>query len=430
MKIIFEYEYKFQLFHSIALLIIMLFVFDSWVLKNFEGFYWKTLLPGSNFGVPDYEQKEFGMHPITPSGWDGQFYYYISNDLLGKTDTPFKMDVPQYRYQRVGVALIAKVASVIFLNRNVTAEFYLKTQFFLTAIGFFTLLVWLKQNKLSFVWAYTWLGNVGIVICLRHGLPDPVSDSLLIICLYCVVRNHFYPYIFFSSLLPLVREVYFLIPLFIGIFSFSKIITWEKSDHRFRLDSSISHAWVLLLQSLFSGKINRFKNFITMAITNYRTILSNKIDFKNLIILLIPILIFLAWQIYVKTKIHHQGSVGISFAFPFQAGVESVLTHMKISELSVLMLQAYLLILFLSITLSFKNFFRHPIFPILFAYSLLVSTLGFMVWSDHGAFSKTVSPFVAILVFMLPYEKSSAIRFILLINVFLSLLKLYQEFLN
>jgi len=58
------------------------------------------LMQADRWGMPE-EIKQHGVTPLYldewNSGWDGQFYYYIANDLLGYKDTPEHIDADAYR---------------------------------------------------------------------------------------------------------------------------------------------------------------------------------------------------------------------------------------------------------------------------------------------------------------------------------------------
>src|SRR5947209_5391418 len=70
-----------------ACFVALLFTFSAWVHHCYEGHYFGPFLTSNWFGVPAAEAAA-GVQPVVPTdpGWDGQFYYFQSNDILITTD--------------------------------------------------------------------------------------------------------------------------------------------------------------------------------------------------------------------------------------------------------------------------------------------------------------------------------------------------------
>ena len=81
--------------------------FTIYLNRTLEGDINNHILAGEMFGMPK-DIKARGIKPLYygagQTGWDGQFYYYKSNDIYGLKDTARYIDAPTYRYQRIGMS--------------------------------------------------------------------------------------------------------------------------------------------------------------------------------------------------------------------------------------------------------------------------------------------------------------------------------------
>lgn len=191
----------------------------------------KHILASDMFGVP----QVFKDHGITPlfhganeSGWDGQFYYYMANDVLAQHDSAQHIDAPAYRYQRIGLSLYANIVSKIFGQNWVSPATYFFSYFFLIICATFAgtrLFIKVGSHPAPVL---LWALSVGTQITLFNALPDAAADSFLILALTALffgrVKLSVLPFIFSA----LSREAYVLFPLFILLFYGVRILQEDK----------------------------------------------------------------------------------------------------------------------------------------------------------------------------------------------------------
>ncbi len=231
---------KIQSFHAIVFIITLafssmamgLYLSHSLLYANFN----QHFLSSKMFGVPVELQKK-GIEPLymtdTDTGWDGQFYYYIANDLMAKKDTLKHIDSDAYRYQRIGLPFLAKTLSFIFFQNWVSPFVYYLTSLLLilgaTVVG----ASYFKEKNISPYWILVWSLGVGTQLTLLNGLPDAAADSLLIIALVCLMRERFGLYAIAAALSALSREGYIIIPCFISLVFFIAAIKEKKFIQQF-----------------------------------------------------------------------------------------------------------------------------------------------------------------------------------------------------
>lgn len=202
--------------------------FVIYTLLSFAFYYERTLqgdlnnhiLAGEIFGVPQ-ALKQHGIKPLyhgTDSGWDGQFYYYMSNDLLAQKDTSKHIDAPSYRYQRIGLSLYAAIIAKLMGMDWVSPTLYLISYFVLillaTYVGARLFLQLGSYPSFILLWAL----GVGTQITLFNGLPDGAADAFLILGLSAMLRKRHLLATGLFTFSALSREVYVLFPSCIFLF--------------------------------------------------------------------------------------------------------------------------------------------------------------------------------------------------------------------
>jgi hypothetical protein len=126
-----------------------------------------------------------GASPGT-EGYDGQFIYYIARDSDPATVAQH-LDVPAYRYQRILLPLLAKVASIgqedwlpwVIPLINIIAHIW--AVFLLTKL----LEIW-KVNRWYALAYGLW---VGALLGLRLDLPEPLAFSLVITAIWLDLKG-------------------------------------------------------------------------------------------------------------------------------------------------------------------------------------------------------------------------------------------------
>lgn len=99
------------------------------------------ILSSEKFGIPG-DLVKHGLKPFykgEDAGWDGQFYYYMANDIFATKDTAAHIDVPSYRYQRIGLslytAIVAKIAGQDWVSLTLYFFSYLALIIAATVVG-------------------------------------------------------------------------------------------------------------------------------------------------------------------------------------------------------------------------------------------------------------------------------------------------------
>lgn len=215
-------------------LVFCLGVLSVYVPRTLLGEFDRHVLPSKMFGVPE-EIKRHGfteLYAQHESGWDGQFYYYISNDIFAEKDTTEHIDAPAYRYQRIGLPLAANLVAQAFGREWVSPTTYYLTSLTLILIATFLTASFFKENGINPLWAAVWSLGYGTQITLLNGLPDGAADALLIIATISIIRKHLLIYTIVMTFAVLSREAYVLFPLILAIYAWSNRIrhsglTWH-----------------------------------------------------------------------------------------------------------------------------------------------------------------------------------------------------------
>ena len=208
--------------HSLGLVVLNLVVMLTLLLIYFSNYLNEKLqnafLTSTNFGVPPNLTSK-GITPFfteyNQSGWDGQFYYYISNDILNQAGTSAHIDSPSYRWQRAGFAIVVNTISKLFGQDWVSPLLYFTVYFALLA---FALVIGAKLFKLlgqSSNLILLWGLSIGTVVTIFNGLPDAAADCFLIVALFAYAKNKIVLYSMLVTFAILSRETYLLCALII-----------------------------------------------------------------------------------------------------------------------------------------------------------------------------------------------------------------------
>ncbi|GGE24414.1 hypothetical protein GCM10011390_49790 [Aureimonas endophytica] len=169
------------------------------------------VLPAFVFGIPR-SLIDHGMTLLyeTPGhvGWDGQFYYYIANDLKLSPDTIPHIDALTYRYQRIGLALTANLVAMLTLHSWVTPLTYWGTNVLLVAGGTFALASILKKLSLPAPLALLWSLGAGVQVTVLNGLPDAAADAFFLMALSCLMNDRRVAYALAATMAILSREAF------------------------------------------------------------------------------------------------------------------------------------------------------------------------------------------------------------------------------
>lgn len=207
-----------------AVVIFMLYTllsFGIYCARTLHGDVANHILAAEMFGTPA-ELKAHGVKPMftgpNVTGWDGQFYYYMSNDVLARKDTAAHIDAPSYRYQRVGLSLYAKTVATLAGRDWVSPRFFFVSYFLLilaaTWVGSRLLARFGVNPALILLWSL----SIGTQVTLFNALPDASADAFLILALAALFSGRTALSVIPFAMSALSREVYALFPAFILLF--------------------------------------------------------------------------------------------------------------------------------------------------------------------------------------------------------------------
>lgn len=278
---------------TIVFVLVTLSLTMTYVSGTLNGKFDHIFLPAKMFGVPD----KVSAHGFTPlfkddqtGGWDGQFYFYIANDPLALGDTIKHVDADAYRYQRIGLPLLAYFASKISGQDWVNPWTYYLTNLVILTLATLLGASFLSSRGMNPSWILLWALGMGPQITQLHGLPDGAADGLLIIALVCLLSQRKTLYTIAITFAALSREVYILVPC--GLILAEALLNFRERD---------------------SGK-TPLSNIFTEVI-------------KRQWYQAVPLAAFLAWQIFIRIRFNLAPSdqaFGI-LGFPFKASLEYML---------------------------------------------------------------------------------------------------------
>lgn len=334
-----------------------------------------SILPSAQYEAPD-AVSETGLKPLYiktgQSGWDGQFYYYIANDILAQTDAKHKVEMAPYRYQRVGIPLIAKVASTLLGYDYVPVIIFYAVSLLLVVSATFVFAFFLQKVGVSPYLSLLWSLAAGTQMTILNGLPDAGADALLLMSLVAFFLKRFWLYAISISLCVLSREVYILFPV-----SLALVTLWE-----------------------------------------HKRVLFTRLMALRFLVMGLPILVWSGWQIYLKlhfsdipsVNVFKEGLVGFPLAswsyhtVNALVGQHPIFRAFPLSYLEPLSLLSFFALLMLSFGGAF-SFFRNRhsdkksliqanLFGVMIGFVLLFVIylfFGDTVMRHHTGFLKTVS---------------------------------------
>lgn len=360
------------------------------------------ILPGYHFGVPE-QLAEKGYLPNQEIGWDGQFYYLQSNYLLPDSEAYDHIDAPPYRYQRIGLPIVARLLSEIVGDDYVTPHTFLLASLPFVGIAMGALAAWLVAHRCSPLWCLGWAANVGIPICLLHGQPDPLADAFFILAMLALIRGMILPYVVAASMMCLTREPYFAIAAMVAAASFAGLVPWKGT-------SEGGGCVILMLRKL---GLERLANLLmnspegNMGDTIFEGMPSAwnywayRTPIWQLVVLSIPCVLFIGWQIYLRAFFGQSGSEsagGVILDLPFVAFFRT-----SISSPSLVTRPFYFAVMLLGFFVLWNVRRRSSLSLILLPYFLVLSMMSQTVWIDLSGYAKAMGTILAFMVIALPW---------------------------
>ncbi len=370
---------------------------------NFNHFF----MPAEMFGIP----AQLKAHGITElyqgsiqTGWDGQFYYYIANDPLSLKDTVQHIDSNAYRYQRIGLPLLAYLVSKLTLQSWVSPLTYYLSSLFVILFAVGRAAFFFQKRNLSPYVILFWALSCGPLVTQLNGLPDAAADGFLIIGLVSLIDRTSWRdtviAIVGMTFAALSREVYILIPLFIACF--------------------------LVLENIRFGGSKAF--FLFKNMTN----LLGKLYLYN-----IPILVAGIWQVFIRMKFGVSPSSQASgvLSWPLlsawhymQAGFLG--NTGRIAHLESFGIFLFLLLLLLNIVVS-GRFLLQTRLPIhrgiaaaFLSITLMYFCFGNTLMKDYTGYFKAVSVYLFVIPFVIVLQQKKMTVFM---RIFLASLMLYFD---
>lgn len=334
---------------TVIAMIIVIYGLLDYVATDLGGNFKWLILPSSNFGMPEEMESVIGDYVFENGncGWDGQFYYYISNDILGLKDTAIHVDLPSYRWQRIGLPFLSRVVSCILFRKNVTVEIYIFTYLIILAIATCCFALFLEKRKHCVFWVLPWILSVGVQITLRHALPDGAADAFMVLAIIFFLEEKYCAYAIAITFASLTREANISIAFMIFLFGFFGLIKKEK-----------------------------------------------KFDLKFAAILASPGIIFVAWYLYVT---FHFGEFPFKQAYnitaPFLAGFKEYYNIAIANDNSneILGLRIYVITIISALVLELFRGKKNIIYWSLIPFTFLVGSFGSTVISAYSGYLKGIS---------------------------------------
>ena len=386
-------------------IILMVFVFYTigsfsiYLERTLQGDINNHILAGEIFGIPE-ELEARGIKPLfhgQMTGWDGQFYYYMSNDVFGLKDTAEHIDAITYRYQRVGISLLAAIVSKVLFLDWVSPTTFILTYFSLICAAVLAGALLIRRYGGHPALVLLWSCSVGTQVTLFNALPDASADAFLILALFAIAHKRYVLSVIPFTFAALSREVYVLFPSFILLFALLEIVLGDLT---------------------FSGKSIKQ----ALILDNIKKAFRNLFVFRTKYLLVIPGITAIAWLVYLikhfggqtPFEIAADGSImGAPFAAWYEYFISGIQGNHKLigSGLSnyleagsllfflFILISAFILIvhIFLNKRTDVKSEFL-GVSASFFAFVLIYSSFGTTVISHYTGYIKAL----AIFFFLIP----------------------------
>ena len=370
--------------------VVLMVAFKVWVHRNLEGVSHRAFLPGAVFEIPEREAAA-GYHNVCKIGYDGQMYYWMSNDIFGRYDAYEHMDNVLYRYQRIGVPMLAGGLATVLGFELTPPLLYHALQFAITAAGFGAIVYWLLVNQLNPAYALGWLISAGTLQSLWLGILDAPADAIFVFTLLAVLAGRLRWYVPLATLLLLAREGYAVYAFVVFLTTVAGRFGWQDK----------------------AGNLKQLVRFSWRDVSGY---------WKPVVLTAIPGVVMLAWTAYLTINFQMSPTVARNnpdiSSWPFYMMVhyaEFFYENGNWFELRLLLVSAFTLVLVFVLLL--RNFRRlPPAIACALPYLLLTAMLGKMVWEAYAGHMKANGAIIVIGLFILPFDKSLLLRFMLILQ--------------
>jgi hypothetical protein len=178
------------------------------------------LTVGEDFPIRDYVVADLGdIQLANGDGHDGQQYYGIARDPLGRGEVPDLLDDPSYRYLHILYPALS--GGFGFFSPDLTVVMML-----VLAVAGFGLagacsLVLNRQLGGNPGLAQLAIVNVGLILAVRFLLPDALALGLAMLGVVLAVAGRDRPAAGALALAVLAKTTYFVFPLALGVWVWS-----------------------------------------------------------------------------------------------------------------------------------------------------------------------------------------------------------------
>ena len=167
-------------------------------------------------------------------GFDGQYYYFVAQDLLVQRDFHQYMDRPGFRYSRIVYMASAALASAITGLSIVSTLVLVNILGILLGAFYFGLIVRKYGFPLYFTGFYILLS--GLVFGVLRDLPDPLAMGFSLAALYYWREGRLGPSLTFLALGCLTKQTTL---AFVGIFLFDALVLQRQVRKSFLVCLSV-----------------------------------------------------------------------------------------------------------------------------------------------------------------------------------------------
>jgi hypothetical protein len=346
----------------------------------YSGDYSSSLLISNIYGVPECEAA-IGIEPGGfATGWDGQFYYHLSNDPFLIHDAKDHMDSAPYRAQRIGLPLIAYLVGKLAGEDLVTPWLYFTVNWASVAIGLGALAGWLYYHRVHPAYALIWGTWAGMINAGMHGLPDAVGDALFILAVITIEAGFLGWYALFASLLLLTREGYAAYAGMVFLFTLLGWVRWPAGYSR----------WRKYLYTAFPG------------------------------------ILMLSWALYLAIHLHTEllfarkipGLTDLPFAAFCRWTLLQYQQNIAFEVRWKIVCASLLVLVFILILLNAR---KRPALAASCVYLVLTSMLGDIIWETYAGYMKAVGTVLIVAIFLLPTSRSWLFRLCFIPMIWISL---------
>jgi hypothetical protein len=310
----------------------ILFLYSSKFNRNITSF----MVIGDYFKAPHiWTEKTLVLQDSV--GYDGQFYYYIAHDPFILGQFYGHIDSPAYRYQRLIYPLTVRLMS--FGQSALIPWMMVIVNLFTVLLGTWLVTLILRNFGLSPWYSLFYASLWGFLLSLLRSLPEPLAITFVVGAVFFYFKGKIISQAIALSLAALTQETTLLVSLAFFLY------------------------WL--------GKKN----------------------FRNLLFMLLPPLVYLLWQLYIFSHFHMFSYIGgtHNFGLPFLGITEKFLSLSKTGNaLEKTAEFFYLLTVYFLIFIACYQVVRYysPLTLSFMSYALMTSLFTNLIWVEPWSYAR------------------------------------------